>query len=319
MKNAEHRIIHDRDIHPDVPFRLSWGADIEGLKTSLGNVGLISPLVLWPHQGQLRLLCGYRRRTAMREIGGLEYPCLILPEDVEPQDALILALEENLGTRIFNDAEKALALESMAKYFPAEEIVLRYLPRLGLPPRVEFLNRFLALPGLGPEALDALAAGDLDPETGQILAGMTEADRNAIMRLLTQITPNRNKRRETMTLLAELSRIEGRSIAEILSDQVLGEVIKAEKTPRPEKEKQVRRYLKTRRMPNLTRMEKKQAAHIKALNLPPSLRLTPPLNFEGLDFKLEIIFKDRGQLLQAAETARRLADDEHLAALLELG
>ncbi|MBW2052179.1 MAG: ParB-like nuclease domain-containing protein, partial [Deltaproteobacteria bacterium] len=110
MLRALYDKVNDDQIEEEVPFLLSWGFDLEALKTSISNVGQISPLVVKPHRDRFRLICGCRRRQALRELGQDEYTVLILPEDTTPKQSLVLALEENLGHRSFNEAEKVLAL-----------------------------------------------------------------------------------------------------------------------------------------------------------------------------------------------------------------
>ncbi|MBW1709359.1 MAG: ParB-like nuclease domain-containing protein, partial [Deltaproteobacteria bacterium] len=148
MLRALYDKVNDDQIEEEVPFLLSWGFDLEALKTSISNVGQISPLVVKPHRDRFRLICGCRRRQALRELGQDEYTVLILPEDTTPKQSLVLALEENLGHRSFNEAEKVLAL-----------------------------RRFLSLTGLGDQGLTALASGRLDPETAELLMAMESADR----------------------------------------------------------------------------------------------------------------------------------------------
>ncbi|MBW2141381.1 MAG: ParB-like nuclease domain-containing protein [Deltaproteobacteria bacterium] len=155
MLRALYDKVNDDQIEEEVPFLLSWGFDLEALKTSISNVGQISPLVVKPHRDRFRLICGCRRRQALRELGQDEYTVLILPEDTTPKQSLVLALEENLGHRSFNEAEKVLALSHLAALFPPEEVVNNYLQRLGLPPKIEFLERFLSLTGLGDQGLTA--------------------------------------------------------------------------------------------------------------------------------------------------------------------
>ena len=309
----------DDEIEEETPFLLSWGFDNNRLKTSLARVGQVSPLVLQPYKGRLRLICGHRRRLALRELGRREYSAVILSEQIDSRQALVLALEDNLGHRTFNDAEKTLALSLLAPYFPPQELIEQYMPRLGLPRRSESLDLFLKLVKLGPECLSALARGDLDPETGGLLADMTLKDRLAVVSLLERLRPGRNKRRQLVTWLTEIGRREGLTLGEIISGQRIGEILASGSLSRPQKEKQVRARLKTRRYPHLSLLEKEQKKLINSLNLPPGIRLEPPPNFEGLDFSIQITFSDLEELREGASVLERLLKSPDMAALVELG
>jgi ParB family chromosome partitioning protein len=318
INEAAYSRIDADEVAADVPYPLSWGTDIAGLKASIEKVGQVSPMVLWPWEDRLNLLCGVRRRRALRELGVRQYHALVLPEGVEPREALVLAVEENLGHRSFNDAEIVLAVNALTRFLPPRE-VLPYLPRLGLPPTRRFLDRFNALADLGPEGLDALAEGFLDPESGELLSAMNIADRNAALDLLDRLRPGQNKRREILSRLTEIARREECPVSDVIQAEEMQDILQAEKLNRPQKEKRVREYLRARRLPGLIRLENERTRLLKALNLPPHVRLIPPPDFEGLAFHLDIDFPDLKTLEAGVSVLERLLDDPRLASLVELG
>ncbi|MEW6262857.1 MAG: ParB/RepB/Spo0J family partition protein [Thermodesulfobacteriota bacterium] len=312
------RVAADR-ISRQPPFLLSWGRDPAGLKESLERVGQISPLLLWPSQDRLEIVCGVRRYKIGREIGLTEYKALLLPDNVTEVEALLLALEDNLGQRDFNDAEKVLAVNHLGRHFQVEEITSRFLPRLGLPPKPEFLRRYLGLSGLGEAGLDALAQGRLDPETGEFLLELRLPDWMEFLNLNDRLGFNRNQRRQALSWLEEIGRREEMSFHQILASEDIISLLDAEKPGRADKEKMVRAALRARRYPRLARLEADRAERIKVLDLPAGLRLDLPRNFEGLNFTLGIDFSDEAALSRGIEAATRLTADRRLKDLLELG
>ena len=319
LRQAEYRIVPNQEIVGTILFPLSWGRDIEPLKKSIGRIGLVSPLVLRNGRDGLELICGRRRLEALRDLGRSEFPALVLPESVADEEALVLALEENLGHRMFNDAEKVLALTALARFFDRDRLTSQYLPLLGLPPRGDVLEEYLQLADLGPEGLDALARGDMDPETGVLLLSLSASDRQAVQSLLIALTPGRNKRRELLTWLTEIGRREDLPLDAVLADPAVREALTSDKLPRPQKEKKIRELLRRRRRPVQSRLEDRRLAAIKSLGLPVRIRLTPPQNFEGLEFALEMTFADAAELRENLECLARLAQSEELTDLLEIG
>ncbi len=319
MRGFSYNIIKDSRIEEEVPFLLSWGHDLDPLKTSLDRVGQVSPLVVKPYRDRFRLICGYRRRQALRELGHDEFAALVLPEDFSMERSLVLALEENLGHRVFNDAEKALALHHLAAFFTPEELIHDYLPRLGLPPRQDFLERFLNLAELGEQGLTALAKGSLDPETAELIMAIDPASRSDLLFLLDQLNPGRNKRRQIVTWLHETALREGRSVADVIKDHEIQDVISNDTLSRPAKEKKVRAIIHAKRYPELSRARKKQAECLARLRLPPNCHLQPPQSFEGLDFIFNISFNTLDELQASLGHLNRLAASREIIDLLELG
>jgi hypothetical protein len=320
MTCFEYAVVHDDLIEETPLFPMSWGPDRPNLKESLGRAGQIIPLVLKPEGDRYQLVCGFRRRRILRELGCLEFQALILPAQTTTVQALLLALEDNLGLRVPNDAEKVLMLTALAGHLPLNDLVRQYLPRLDLPPRAEYLNRFLGLGLLGHRGLDLLADGRLDADTGEIILNLpTPEDRAAALDLLDDLQPGRNKRRELLGWLEEVARLEDRSVAEVIKQDDLRDILTSDRLNKPQKEQKVRRWLRHRRFPQLTSLEQKQAALLRALPLTDQIALTPPRNFEGLEFSLQINFHDLDELREQAQTLQNLLNDQRLAELVDLG
>lgn len=300
-------------------FPMSRGCDLAPLTASIAAVGQISPLVLLPGRRGLSVVMGHKRKQALDELGAAPYRALILPEDADPAEALVLALEDNLSVRSFNDAEKVLAAGWLADHFPRQTILGDWAARLGLPPKPAFLDRCLACRRLGEEGLDLLAAGGLDLETGAVLADMAAADQQAVLGLFRETGPNRNQRREMLTWLVEIAAREGATAAEVIGSEDIQVDLAAGKGNAPQKGRRVRESLRRRRFPVISDLEGRRSAALKGLALPEQVSLDFPPHFEGLGFTLKVHFQSAEDVRRAASVLDRLADDPHLAELLEVG
>jgi len=58
---------------------------------------------------------------------------------------------------------------------------------------------------------------------------------------------------------------------------------------RPDKEKRIRAIIHTKRYPELSLAQKKQAELMAGLKLPSRVRFQPPQSFEGLDFTFNLL------------------------------
>ncbi|MFH1138806.1 MAG: ParB/RepB/Spo0J family partition protein [Pseudomonadota bacterium] len=319
LEQCEYRKIPDADIVEEPLFMLSWGRDESRLRNSLAAVGQTTPLALLPSDEGPRLVCGVRRRRALRELGVKEFSAVILPSGFGPDQALILALEENLGLRDFNDAEKALAVGSLFRYFSLEQIQRTRARGLGIPPRPEHLERFRKLALLEPPGLDLLAQGRLDPETGGMLMEIAPREREEILLLLQALAPGRNKTRLLATWLLEIAHGDGVSVSEVLAAPEWREILDAPQLGAPLKEEKFRERLRRLRFPVLSGLEKRRAELLNSLNPPANLRLLLPQSFEGLEFKMEMTFHDLEDFRLGLREAGRLAGDDGFRDLLELG
>lgn len=84
--------------------------DLEGLKASIREVGLICPVTV---NQDFELLAGRRRFQALMELYGPDYEvdCYIIPTNGDPLRAFKIALDENLKRKNLSDAEEAVALK----------------------------------------------------------------------------------------------------------------------------------------------------------------------------------------------------------------
>lgn len=318
MINYEYSLAADASIEEDVPFPLSRGDDVDDLADSIARVGLISPVILWPWQDKLRLLCGRRRLLALKRLGKKEFPSLTIKQSLSPLQALQLALEDNLH-RGFNEAEKAMAVVHMVRLMSREQVLSEGLPLLNIPSTEEFLFRYLAVAELGNRGLDLLADGLLDPQTGRVIAEMPSPDRDAMLDLFAALKPGVNKRRQLMELIQDISRREDISPAGILNDPKIQEILDAPNLNPPQKEHRTRDRLTRRRYPELTAMRERQQTLLKKLALARNMHLKTPPGFEGLEFRLEIAFSDPDELAEAVRKLEQLVQGPALAELIELG
>lgn len=110
MQN-EHEILHIDvsviDVLPDRQ-RTDLG-DLESLKGSMAQIGLINPIAVASTGDNIYLLAGERRLKAAIELGWKTIPCSIWLEDMESTTATLIELEENIKRKTLDWKEEALA------------------------------------------------------------------------------------------------------------------------------------------------------------------------------------------------------------------
>jgi ParB family chromosome partitioning protein len=100
------------DPNPDQPRREFDAAALEGLSRSIGQHGVLQPVVVRRAGARFELVMGERRFRASQLAGRRSVPAVVL--DVDPADRLELAIVENVQRQDLNPIELAHAYQALA-------------------------------------------------------------------------------------------------------------------------------------------------------------------------------------------------------------
>lgn len=90
------------------PFRVASGEEMEQLKESIREYGVLSPLLVRPRgDGRYEIVSGHRRKAACEALGITELPVLI--RDITDDEAVILMVDSNIQREHILPSEKAFA------------------------------------------------------------------------------------------------------------------------------------------------------------------------------------------------------------------
>lgn len=107
--------ISEIDADPNQPRREFTQEELEELSTSIRNLGILQPIIVSPLNGRYRVIAGERRWRAAKLAGLQEIPVII--RDVNEQEALKLALVENIQRQQLNPLEEALGYQRLIEEF----------------------------------------------------------------------------------------------------------------------------------------------------------------------------------------------------------
>lgn len=106
--------------NPEQPRRVFDAAELERLATSIGQYGILQPVVVRRDaDGDYELVVGERRWRAARQAGLPAIPAVVA--DVAPRDRLAVALVENVQRHDLNPIELAHAFEALAAQGATQE------------------------------------------------------------------------------------------------------------------------------------------------------------------------------------------------------
>ena len=287
-------------------FRISFGKDLSSLETSLALSGLLAPLILREKEGGYQVICGFRRLEALRHLGQERVWALIYsPEELPDQKGIVRAVAHNIPGGM-NLVEKAQAVTKFkACGLMEEEIVSQWLPVLGLQPHKRVYAKLLRIADL-PEGIKAyIVEQGLSLSTASLFPLFREEELSALAPLISSLRPGENKTKEILTHLHEIALREGTSVTALLEE---ARGLWAGDDGRAERLERFRDWLRRRRYPRFSPLKEEFEKFRASLRLPPSFSLHPPPFFEGEEFRVELRFSDREQLMELSQGFRRLLE-----------
>ena len=321
MSGVEYRLLEPERLGvEEALFPLSYPLHSPPLLASVREVGLITPLLVQPREGGYAVVCGHRRLQVCRRLGIGRVPCLVLPAPLEDDlQALLLNLHDNLSSRLFNPVEQSIIINRLELFLPVERVVRDYLPLLGLHPHPRVREKLLVLAGLPEPLRAALAAGRMHPEVGYSLSRFEAGERAALFALLQRLRLGTAKQQELIADLQTLARRRRVSIEELLAESEIVQILCDRELSPSQRGEQIRRLVRNRCSPLLSRARQQFAACKKELKIPPRLQLSPPPFFEGEDYRVSFCFRDREQLRRYLQKLEEIAESPLLERMLMLG
>ncbi len=289
---------------------MSFNFDLEPLKGSIHRFGVLNPpYLLRNSDSTFTVVAGYQRLLAVREMGWSNIVCQILPDNFPPFEALLLNLYDNLVHRHLNSVEKGMVLKRLTRFLDREEIVTSFMPILGISSNRQTLELLLSLKELEETIRISVAMERLSLRVAGLMVSLGKDDRLRISDLFTSLKWSFNRQWEVTQWITEIASREGRSIKEIIDEGEILQVLNNERMNNPQKVKSIVKILKARRFPSLLGAEKSFKKSLSNISLPSRVEVIPPPFFEGIDYKLEIVFT------KGRELKEKLAVLSHLSAL----
>jgi len=302
----------------DKTFLLSYGYDLNPLKQSIKQVGLLNPPILRKKSAAAyQIICGYRRIQALRKLGVSSLTSTIVPSKTGDRESLLLSLYDNTSHREFNPIEKSIALNKLKNYYPEEKIVHDFLPVLKLQPHITQLKAFRPLCRLEREIKDALLEGKISEHTAIQLSQMDRASRRALGKLLIALRLSVSKQAEILDYVSEIAIRENLPIEKLTCTSEMRSILDDEKLNQPQKGEAIREHLRERRYPQLTKKEREFTRNLKQLKLHPYIKLKPPPFFEGNHYHFSLCFKDLEELKKRAQELASLLHNHSLLNIIK--
>jgi ParB/RepB/Spo0J family partition protein len=319
MKTAQMIPLQQIDLSDDT-FSVNYLPDLQKLRSSIEEIGLIQPVFLRKKSGGYQIVCGFRRISVLKELGKSEIESKVFEEkEMDEFQFFSLSLHENLTTRGFNTVEKAIALDKLIHRFQMDpDIVLKtFLPLFLLEPHEKILNTFLSLAQMEEETKAYVLKEEVSRSNIRKLAVLNSDDRIAILLLISPLKLGENRLREILTLLEEISRRNQNRVREIVQRPEIQAVLSQKELTPSQKTERVKKILVDLRYPKMHQLEEEFEKKRKGLNLPSSVTLHHQPFFEGRGLRVQFQFETMEEYKAVLSTLSQLVDKEEFKELIQ--
>jgi len=304
----------------DDTFSINYLPNLQRLRSSIEEIGLIQPVLLRKRLDGYQIICGFRRISIMKELGKSEIESRLFEEkEMDEFQLFSLPLHENLTTRGFNAVEKAIALEKLIHRFQIDPaiVIKTFLPFLSLEPNEKILNTYLSLTRMEDEIKMYVLKEEVSRSNIRRLAGLASDDQLVILSLISPLKLGESHLREILTLLEEISRRSQCTAREIVGRPEIQAILSQKELTPSQKTDHIKKVLMALRYPRMQQLEEKFRERKKKLNLPAHLSLHHQPFFEGKGLKAEFQFETMEEYKAILKSLSSLTDRKEFEEMIE--
>ena len=290
MKWSYQEVAHPHLVWKNSPLDWDFLEEDPVLRQSLHAHGLLVPLLVQSlGNGQFCLIDGFKRvRLLSVQSVAPDWPCLVLPPDICAQQiARVRATTQ--GKQNFKGWEICQILEKLQQ-LPVDEsfVVEEILPKLGLKPSQRMMRDLHHLNQLvrweNAPFLSNYMAEELLP-----LLNFSPAEVKGLLQNLGDLSLGGNKWKSLLHLLKEVSRLQGKSLLEIMESPELAQILHNPQLQPPVRFRLLKQQLEAWRYPELTKMRSHFLKKVKALHLSSqsSIEHDPFFEKDWLELKIQ--------------------------------
>ncbi len=191
-EKERYRLLNVGDVaaNPLQPRQVFSASEIDDLKASIAQDGLLQPIVVAAEGEKFKLIAGERRLRAVKSLGWEKIPAIVL-EEIKEVELLRKSLVENIQRANLNAIEEAHAYKKLLDDYGYS--LERLSQELGKD--VSTISNFVRLLNLPLEIQEELKKGFISPGHGRALLALRDVTQ--MRRLLEEIKQGKISVRET--------------------------------------------------------------------------------------------------------------------------
>ncbi len=304
----------------DETFSVNYSPDLRSLRSSIKEWGLIQPVLLREKKDKFQIVCGFRRVSALMELGHPEIESRVFEEKERNElELFFISLHENLTARGFNTIEKAIALDKLVHHFQIDrvDVTKKFLPLFSLEPNEKILLTFLSLAGMEDEVKRYVLKESVSRSNIRMLSAFELEDRKVLIPFLSFLKLGENRLREMLTLLDEISRRSQMKVREMVCRPEIQAIFSQGELTSSQRTERMKKVLMGLRYPRMGQAEEGFDRRQRTLNLPSKVSLRHSPYFEGKDMKIEFQFETLEEYQAILSSLSSLADKKEFKEMVQ--
>jgi ParB family chromosome partitioning protein len=316
MNFREETIALARIDHGDDAFRITTRSRTDDLRPAIAVIGLLRPPIVIETSAAYRIISGFRRIAACREIGWERVRARVLPASTDPLHCVQLAVAENALQRPLDLIEQSRGLNLLAAVMADPTRMADTAAVLGLPAHPSLIQKIMPLCRLPAPIQDSILDGTISLPMAEALQRHDLKTAVAVAGLFAELKLGLNRQREVLTLLEEIAEREDRRLLDVLTESS-GRLEIGAPEDGVRRSRRLIELLKRRRYPNIHSRADAFQRRLARLALDSGVRIKPPPHFESGVYTLAFTFTTVAELSKRLERLGELIDHPSFKRLLD--
>ncbi|MEE4312533.1 MAG: ParB N-terminal domain-containing protein [candidate division KSB1 bacterium] len=313
-------VIHDIDL-ADRTYVFTFEPYLTMMIESIKKTGLLHPpvLALKSNKPVYRIISGLKRILALAHLKVTTVEAVVVDEvDADPDlDRFLMNFYDNVSTRDINPIEKSFVLNILKDRFNLDDktILDQFCPMLGLGSNPKVLDNYLPLCQMEDNLKIAVVEEFISPEMCAGLSRYSSKDRCAFLSLFYALRLGKNRQKEFIRLITDISMIEDKEMSEVIGQEKVQLILGDEGRNLNARLIGVKDILRQQRYPKFMDAETKFNQLKKELKLPPQISVNPPPFFESDKYSIRFEFKDQTEFDNVMKILGRISEGGRLKKL----
>jgi len=310
--------IERKNINTDNDFyKITTCNEIDEISHTIHEIGIINPPVLVQDKQKFIIVSGFRRIKAAEKNGFSHIQAKTVQYPEKSIECVKIAISDNSFQRKLNLIEQARSIKLLTLFIADPEEIADTASKLNLPGNISIIKKLDIISRSDKVIQDFILSDHLSMTTALMIEKLKDKHKIPIARFIQSLNVGLNIQRELFILLTEISYRENIDLIELLAEKIISDCLNDGNLEPKQKAVQIRKLLRMRRFPELSRAENNFFNCMKKLKLDPSIKLNPPKDFESTTYLFNLFFNTYEELLGCQKKLDAVIDNPVMKKIVE--